>query len=86
LEELSAVQQNLHKQTARTAELERINHQLCGNIERFQKEAQEKNQRLTKADDELMHFQQLFRMRGKELTRLQKRIIELCSNEGKLKH
>jgi chromosome segregation ATPase len=78
LEELSAVQENLHKQTDRTAELECINHQLCGHIQRFHKEAQEKNQRLIKTDDDLMHLQRLSRMRSKELTGLQKHIFELC--------
>jgi chromosome segregation ATPase len=86
LQELYAVQDNLHEQTARTIELRHINRQLWSHVERFHTEAQEKNQLLTKTDNDLMHLQQLFRMRGKDITRLQKRIIELCSNEGKLKH
>jgi chromosome segregation ATPase len=86
LQELDAVQKNLHEQTARTAELERINHQLWSHVERFHQAAQEENQCLTKADDDLMHLQRLIRMRDKELTGLQKRIVELCSNEDKLRH
>jgi septal ring factor EnvC (AmiA/AmiB activator) len=66
--------------------LEHINRQLWLHVELFHKEEQEKNQRLTKADDDLMHLQWLLRMRGKELTRLQNHIVELSSNEGKFRH
>jgi chromosome segregation ATPase len=86
LQKLYALQENLQEQTGGATELERINHQLWRHIERFHKEAQEKNQRLIKADGDLMNLQYLFRMRGKELTGLQKRIFKLCSNEGKLRH
>jgi uncharacterized coiled-coil DUF342 family protein len=86
LEELSAVRGNLHEQTAHTPELECINYQLWAHIERFHKAAQEEHQHLTKAHDDLMHLQRLFRMQGKELTDLQKCIVELCSNEDKHKH
>jgi septal ring factor EnvC (AmiA/AmiB activator) len=66
--------------------LERATHRLWASIEQFHKEVQEKNQRLTKADDDLKRLQWLFKVRGEELTRLQDRIVELCSNEDKFRH
>jgi hypothetical protein len=86
LQEFYAVQENLHEQTARTSELERANHHHWAHIERSHKEAQEENQRLTKAGDDLRRLQWMFQVRGEGPTRLQNRIVDLCSNEDKLRH
>jgi chromosome segregation ATPase len=83
LQELYAVQENFHEQIA---ELGRANRQHWAHLDRFHKEAQKKNQRLTKTGDELRCLRWVFEVRGEELTRLQDHIVELCSNKDKISH
>jgi septal ring factor EnvC (AmiA/AmiB activator) len=70
----------------RTAELERANRQHWAHLDRFHKEAQEKNEHLIKTGDEFRCLRWVFEVRGEEFTRLQDRIVELYSHGDKLRH
>jgi chromosome segregation ATPase len=84
LQELDAVQQNLCEQAAHTAELAPISDKLRAHIEQVHREAQDKDQHLAEADDELMDLRWQFEARRKELTYLHDRIGALDSSEATL--